>query len=173
MNLDMHIKAHEIASLTSTQPTKPHSPLFHQHFIMAINIEPLKPVFEGDLILPGDPDYEAAVDRWSTTAVRPAGLVAYPKTPEDVSHVIKFVTEHKYDLAVRGGGHSPSGASSSDGGVVIDLSRHFAGCEVTKRNGQPVIDVGGGCIWKTVDETAIQQGLATVAGTVNHTGCGG
>jgi len=140
---------------------------------MAIKVDLLKPVFGGDLVLPGDPDYETAVTRWSMTAVRPAGLVAYPKTPEDVSHVIKFATAHKYDLAVRGGGHSPSGASSSDGGVVIDLSRYFARCEVTQRDGQPVANVGGGCIWKTVDETAIQHGLATVAGTVNHTGCGG
>ena len=140
---------------------------------MVINVELLKPVFGGDLVLPGDPDYEAALHRWSATAVRPAGLVAYPKTPEDVSHVIKFATENKYDLAVRGGGHSPAARSSSDGGVVIDLSRYFAGCEVTERDGQSVANVGGGCIWKTVDETAIQHGLATVGGTVNHTGCGG
>ena len=140
---------------------------------MAINVEPLKHVFGGDLVLPGDPDYDAALYRWSTSAVRPAGLVAYPKTPEDVSHLIKFATGHKYDLAVRGGGCSQSGASSSDGGVVIDLSRYFAGCEVSERDGQPVANIGGGCIWKTVDETAIQHGLATVAGTVNHTGCGG
>ena len=156
-----------------THPIDPQSSLFLQHFIMTINIESLKPVFGGDLILPGDPDYGAALDRWSTTAVRPAGLVAYPKTPGDVSHVIKFATEHKYDLAIRGGGHSPSGASSSDGGVVIDLSRYFAGCEVIERDGQQVANVGGGCLWKTVDETAIQHGLATVGGTVNHTGCGG
>jgi FAD/FMN-containing dehydrogenase len=140
---------------------------------MTIDVEPLKPVFGGDLVLPSDSDYEAAVQRWSTGAVRPAGLVAYPKTPSDVAHVIRFATEHKYDLAVRGGGHSTSAASSSDGGVVIDLSRYFAGCEVTDRDGQPVANVGGGCIWKTVDETAIQHGLATVGGTVNHTGCGG
>ena len=89
---------------------------------MVIDIEPLRPVFDGGLVLPDDPDYEAALHRWSVAAVRPAGLVTYPKTPEDVSHVIKFATEHKYDLAVRGGGHSQSGASSSDGGVVIDLS---------------------------------------------------
>ena len=59
---------------------------------MVINVELLKPVFDGDLVLPGDPDYEVALRRWSVTAVRPAGLVAYPKTPEDVSRVIKFAT---------------------------------------------------------------------------------
>ena len=140
---------------------------------MTINAEPLKSVIDGDIVLPGDPDYETALHRWSTAAIRPAGLVAYPKTPEDISHIIRFVTEHKYDLAVRGGGHSSSGASSSDGGVVLDLSRYFGGCEVTERDGQPVANVGGGCVWKTVDETAIQHGLATVGGTVNHTGVGG
>jgi FAD/FMN-containing dehydrogenase len=33
--------------------------------------------------------------------------------------------------------------------------------------------VGGGAIWETVDKTAIEHGLATVGGTVNHTGVGG
>ena len=49
----------------------------------------------------------------------------------------------------------------------------FASCRVTEREGQRVANVGGGWIWKPVDETAIKYGLATVGGTVNHTGCGG
>ena len=105
-------------------------------------------IFGGDLVLPGDPDYKAALHRWSVIVVLPVGLVAYPKTPEGVSHVIKFATENKYDdLAVRGGGHSPSAASSTDGDVVIDPSLYFAGCGVTERDNQSVANVGG-CIWK-------------------------
>ena len=88
-------------------------------------VELLKPVFRGDIVLPGDPDYETAVHRWSVTAVRTAGIVAYPKIPEDVSHVIKFATEQP--AAVR-----PSGTSSSDGGAVIDLSRYVADSEVAE-----------------------------------------
>lgn len=70
------------------------------------------------------------------------------------------------DLAIRGGGHNPAGASSSDGGIVIDLSRHLAGVTVDpERN---LAFVGGGAVWETVDNVAIKYGLATVGGTVNH-----
>lgn len=33
--------------------------------------------------------------------------------------------------------------------------------------------VGGGALWREVDEAAIRYGLAAVGGTVNHTGVGG
>ena len=49
---------------------------------------------------------------------------------------------------------------------MIDLSRHLSGVRV-----DPVAKlayVGGGAIWETVDKTAIEHGLATVAGTINH-----
>lgn len=35
------------------------------------------------------------------------------------------------------------------------------------------VTVGGGAVWKDVDETAAAYGLAAVGGTVNHTGVGG
>ncbi|TEB04031.1 FAD-binding domain-containing protein [Coprinellus micaceus] len=65
----------------------------------------------------------------------------------------------------------PAGASSVEDGLVIDLSRYLnqVRIEPDKRLGY----VGGGCVWKTVDEAAIKYGLATVGGTVNHTGVGG
>ena len=74
------------------------------------------------------------------------------------------------DLAVKGGGHSTAGTSSSDGGLVIDLSRMR---EVRVNTGDNTIAVGGGATWKEVDEAGAAYGLAAVGGTVNHTGVGG
>jgi FAD/FMN-containing dehydrogenase len=58
-----------------------------------------------------------------------------------------------------------------DDGVCIDLSRHFNTTRVDPNN--KLAYVGGGAVWKTVDCAAIAHGLATVGGTVNHTGVGG
>lgn len=74
-------------------------------------------------------------------------------------------------LAVKGGGHNPSGSSSVEDGVSIDLNRHFDTARVDPEN--RLAYVGGGALWKTVDYAAIEHGLATPGGTVNHTGVGG
>jgi FAD/FMN-containing dehydrogenase len=75
---------------------------------------------------------------------------------------------NKLDLAIKGGGHSCSGASSSEGGLVIDLAAHLN--TVSVDTARKLITVGGGATWAPVDEEAAKHGLATVGGTVNHTG---
>lgn len=74
------------------------------------------------------------------------------------------------DIAVKGGGHSTAGTSSSDGGLVIDLSRmRHVSVDISSKT----ITAQGGATWKEVDEAGAAHGLATVGGTVNHTGVGG
>lgn len=62
-------------------------------------------------------------------------------------------------------------ASSTDGGIVIDLSRHLNTVHVDPA--KKIAYVGGGCIWKQVDAEAIKYGLATPSGIFNDTGVGG
>lgn len=81
-----------------------------------------------------------------------------------------WAQEHRVDLAIKGGGHSVAGTSSSEGGLVVDLCR-MNGVTVDAAN--RTVTAQGGATWKEVDETAAAHGLATVGGTVNHTGVGG
>lgn len=127
--------------------------------------------FTGELITPSDPDYEASLARFSKSAQKPAAVVAYVKTAEDVSRVIQFATKNSVEIVVKGGGHNIAGSSSTNGGVVIDLSRHFKYVRVDTEN--KLGYVGGGATWADVDAEAIKYGLAAVAGTVNYTGVGG
>lgn len=41
---------------------------------------------------------------------------------------------------------------------------------VTVDTENQLITVGGGAVWEAVDKEAAKYGLATVGGTVNHTG---
>ena len=133
--------------------------------------------FTGELVVPGDPDYEPSLVRFSKCAQRNAGLVAFVKSADDVSKVLKFVNTHssahdtQIPVVIRGGGHSTSGASSTDGGIVIDLSRHLNSVRVDEED--KLGYVGGGATWADVDNEAIKHGLAVTGGTVNHTGVGG
>jgi hypothetical protein len=124
------------------------------------NFDSFKAQFKGDLVTPSDPDYDQAIARWAANATRRAALVTYPKDAQDVSAVVKWVSANKIPFAVRGGGHSSTGASSAEDGVVIDLSRYFRGAKVNPE--KKLAYVGGGAVWKEVDEAAIQHGLATV-----------
>ncbi|KAF5361195.1 hypothetical protein D9758_009025 [Tetrapyrgos nigripes] len=122
--------------------------------------------FQGDLITPSDPGYDISISRWATNASRHASLVAYPKTTEDVVMAMKYAKANKMKFTVKGGGHSYMGASSVEGGMVIDLSRYFTGVRVDEE--KRLAYVGGGAVWRDVDKESIKYGLATVGGTVNH-----
>lgn len=79
---------------------------------------------------------------------------------------ILFATENGFDVTSVCGGHSCSGASSSED-LVIDL-RYLKSVAVNAEKQH--ITVGGGAVWADVDQEAAKFGLATVGGTVNHTG---
>jgi hypothetical protein len=69
-----------------------------------------------------------------------------------------------------GGGHATGGASSSDGGIVIDLSKMR---KVSVDPAAKTVTAQGGALWVDVDDAAQEHRLAAVGGTVNHTGIGG
>ena len=129
------------------------------------HFDTFKASFEGDLVTLGDAGYDAAIARWAKNASRKAAVVAFVKDAEDVSRAIIYARQAKLPIAIKGGGHNVSRASSSEGGLVIDLSRYLNG--VTVDSEKKLGYVGGGAIWETVDKVAIEHGLATVGGTVN------
>lgn len=130
------------------------------------SLSTFKQSFKGDIVTPDDEEYTEAIARWATNAERPARVVAFVEDTEDVALALKYARTNGLQVAIRGGGHSPSGASSAKDGLVIDLSRYFdyAVVDPERRTAR----VGGGTLWATVEYEAIQHGLATVAGTVNH-----
>lgn len=97
-------------------------------------------------------------------------MVVQPTEASDVSTALSWAQENTIDVAVKGGGHSTAGTSSSDGGLVIDLSQMN---QVTVDVSRKYITAQGGATWKEVDEAGAAHGLAAVGGTVNHTGVGG
>ena len=141
-------------------------PVFKLPVLKMSNFDSFKASFKGDVVTPSDEGYEQAIKRWSAAAERRAKVVAFVRNAEDVVQAIAYARAEGLPLAVRGGGHSPAGASSIEDGLVIDLSRYLNTVRVDKE--KKFGYVGGGAIWETVDKEAIKHGLATVGGTVNH-----
>ncbi|KAI0771960.1 FAD-binding domain-containing protein [Trametes elegans] len=130
------------------------------------DLQSLKAAFKGDLVTPDDAGFDQAISRWAKNAARRAAVVAFVKDAEDVSAAITYAKQAGLPIAIRGGGHNPSGTSSIEGGLVIDLSRYLDGARIDPE--EKLAHVGGGAIWESVDKAAIEHGLATVGGTVNH-----
>lgn len=125
---------------------------------------------DAKIVAPGDDGYKEAIDRWSKAAVKPAGVAIIPTNVSQISKVVKYASQEHIDLAIHGGGHSTSGSSSTDEGLLIDLRsiRYAIVDPNTKR-----VRVGGGANWTEVDAELAKYDLATVGGTIGDTGVGG
>lgn len=130
------------------------------------NFEIFRRRFKGNIVTPEDPGYEKALDRWAANTVQRAAIVAFVKDVRDVTLAIGYARASGLRIAIRGGGYSVSGASSVDGGLVIDLSRYFNNVRIDAA--YQLAYAQGGATWRAVDSAAIPYGLACVAGTVNH-----
>jgi FAD/FMN-containing dehydrogenase len=58
-------------------------------------------------------------------AERKARVVALVKDTGDIGIALKYVRANDLQVGIRCGSHSPSGASSAEDGLIIDLSRYF------------------------------------------------
>jgi len=133
-------------------------------------IKELAESLRGNLLLPGNPAYEAARKVLNAGIDKHPALVVQPDGATDIRKAVTFARERDLLLAVKCGGHSYAGKSTCDGGMQIDLStlRH-ARVDATKR----VAHVAGGSLLGELDRESMAVGLVTTAGTVSHTGIGG
>jgi FAD/FMN-containing dehydrogenase len=130
----------------------------------------LKAALRGPLLLAGDPGYDAARRVLNESIDMHPALVVQPTGVADVSAAVRFARERELLLAVKCGGHSPSGKSTCEKGLQIDLSR-FRGVRVDPEARRAFVE--GGSLLGEIDHEAMAQGLVTTCGTVSHTGVGG
>ena len=124
----------------------------------------------GQVILPSSAEFEAARKIWNGSFDRRPSLIAKCADVGDVVSAVQFARSNNILLAVRGGGHSYSGQSATDGGMVIDLSM-MQRAEVDP--GSKTCRLQGGALLGNLDRAGAEHGLATTAGFVSHTGVGG
>jgi FAD/FMN-containing dehydrogenase len=126
--------------------------------------------FAGEVIRPGDPEYDAARIVWNGMVDRRPALVVRPTGPEDVVTALRYARERDLVVAVRCGGHSIPGHSTCDDGIVIDLSR-MRGVRVDPE--RKTATAGGGALLGELDDAAHEFGLVCPVGVVSHTGVAG
>jgi FAD/FMN-containing dehydrogenase len=135
-----------------------------------LSIPRLRATFDGRVIAPEDPAYDQARGVFYLSFDRRPAAIVRPTDASEVAQVVSLARETGLELAVRSGGHSLAGHSSTDGGIVLDLSR-MKGLE---------IDAAAGTAWAQAGLTAGAYtttvgayGLATGFGDTGSVGIGG
>jgi FAD/FMN-containing dehydrogenase len=133
-------------------------------------ITALRKKIRGDLIQPGDHQYDEARKVYNAMIDKRPALIIRCVDAADVSSAVAFGCDQGLDIAVRGGSHNGPGFGVVDEGLVIDLSRmRGIWVEPDKRT----VRVQGGAVWGDVDHATYPFGLAVPSGFVSTTGVGG
>ena len=130
----------------------------------------LRAALAGEVITPGDPEYDTARRVWNGAIDRHPAIIARVEGVADVVEAIRFARGEGLQIAVRGGGHNVAGHGTCDGGIVIDLSRMRA---VRVDPAARTACVQGGALWSDVDYTTQAFGLGVPGGMVSTTGVAG
>ena len=136
---------------------------------MSSALETLRRDFGGDIIEPGQAEYESA--RRSVLASGSPAHVLRPKSVGDVQAGVRFAASAGLLLSVRGGGHGFAGFGTNDGGVVIDLG-DLASVEIIDKE-RHLVRIGGGATWGQVAVALAPHGLAISSGDTKSVGVGG
>jgi FAD/FMN-containing dehydrogenase len=87
-----------------------------------ISIPKLRAGLNGRVITPQDAGYDEARTVFYGGFDRRPALIVRARDASDVSRVVMLARESNLELAVRSGGHSVAGHSTTDGGIVLDFS---------------------------------------------------
>ena len=134
------------------------------------DIDEVRARLRGQLLTAGDEGYEQARRVWNGSFDRRPALIVRCLGAADVVQAVDFGRVQDLLIAVRAGGHSLSGQSVCEGGLVIDLSP-MRGVRVDPL--ARVARVESGALLGDLDRESQAFGLATPAGRVSHTGVAG
>jgi FAD/FMN-containing dehydrogenase len=133
-------------------------------------LEEFQKSLRGQIIGPGDDDYDSARQIWNANIDKHPALIARCVGVADVLDCINFARDNNLLVSVRGGGHSFPGTCVADGGLVIDLSQmKSVRVDPVRRTAR----AEGGTKWGQFDRETQAFGLASTGGTNYDTGIGG
>ncbi|MFT4016787.1 MAG: FAD-binding oxidoreductase [Agriterribacter sp.] len=134
------------------------------------NMETLKNIFPGELILPDDTGYDEARKVYNGMIDKHPAAIAYCKDVDDVIACVNFARENNMLLAIRSGGHNAAGLGIADDALVIDLSLMK---DIKADKNSKTVKVQGGCLLKELDAATHEIGMTVPSGIFGTTGVAG
>jgi FAD/FMN-containing dehydrogenase len=125
----------------------------------------------GRVLLAGNDGYEDTRRILNPSFDKRPALIVQATGVADIRMAVDFARDNRgLLLAVKCGGHSLSGQSTCDNGMMIDLSP-FRAVRIEPQERRAWVT--GGSLLGLVDHEALSHGLVVPLGTVSHTGVGG
>lgn len=138
--------------------------------IARADIKAFRASLRGQLLLAGNEGYEQARKIWNGVFDRHPALIARCADHDDVVKAVNFARSQRVLTSVRGGGHSISGQSCCEGGLMIDLApMQEIRVDAAKMSAQ----AQGGVLLGDFDRETQALGLVTTLGTASDTGIAG
>ncbi|KAF8069865.1 glucooligosaccharide oxidase [Lyophyllum atratum] len=121
---------------------------------------------------PGDPSYASASSAFNLRFTLKPAAITYPKTPQQVSEIVKIGASQNLAVAARSGGHSyiANGLGGHNGVLVVDL-RNFGKVSINSAKGTAVIETG--LRLGEIATSLANAGRALPHGTCAYVGIGG
>ncbi|QIG48116.1 FAD-binding oxidoreductase [Nordella sp. HKS 07] len=135
-----------------------------------LDVDDLRGKLRGDVLVPGDADYDAVRIVWNGMIDRRPALIVRCRNAADVAAAVGFARDHRLVLSIRAGGHNVAGYAVCDNGLMIDLSL-MNGVRVPPSLDRVIVE--GGAVWADVDAATTAFGRATPGGLISATGVAG
>jgi FAD/FMN-containing dehydrogenase len=128
----------------------------------AIDVRALRARVVGDVVLPGDDEWEAARLAWNLAVDQRPAAVVLPGTAEDVVAVVDFAREHGLQVAPQGTGHN-AGPLGSLADTILLKTERMRRVRIDPAGRRARVEAGE--LWADVTAAASQHGLVGLAGS--------
>ena len=118
----------------------------------------LRADLDGDIVLPGDDDWDAARLAWNLAIDQHPAMVALPESAADVAAVVAYAAENELRVAMQGTGHGAGARGGELAGTILMKTERMRGIEIDPVNRTARVEAGA--LWAEVAEAAGQYGLA-------------
>jgi FAD/FMN-containing dehydrogenase len=129
---------------------------------LALDAATLAATLVGDVVAPGDKEYDLARRAWNLAVDQRPALVAFPADAADVVAVMDFAQARGLRVAPQGTGHNASPLPRLDDVILLSTQR-MRGVQIDAD--ARIARVAAGTLWLEVTTEASMVGLAPLAGS--------
>jgi FAD/FMN-containing dehydrogenase len=116
----------------------------------------------GELVLPGDSNWDEARLAWHLAVDQRPAAVAIPENVHDVIEIVNWAAEAGFQITAQGTGHNAPALGDLAGTVLVKMHKLKG---VTIDPDARIARVNAGAIWIEVVHAAAEHGLAALAGS--------